>query len=321
MRCRASWRISSVWQAEFSSRLRQNADIARNTWFGVGGRAEWLFKPESASDLAEFFRVRPQEIPVTVIGVGSNLLIRDGGVRGVVVRLGRGFTGVSGVGCRVSDQHLSLHTPHPTPHTLTLGAACLDVHAAQVAAERGIAGLEFLSGIPGTVGGAVAMNAGAYGREISDVLASVEIVTRAGEIRTLTRAECGFSYRKSALPEGAVVTGAVLCGEAGDSSAISARIAEIQAAREETQPIRSKTGGSTFKNPPGHKAWELIDRAGCRGLTRGGAQVSEKHCNFLINTGSATSADLEGLGEEVRARVKAACDIELEWEIRRIGEP
>lgn len=282
--------------------LRPQADIARNTWFGVGGAAEWLFKPEDVGDLAAFMRAKPAGIPVTVIGVGSNLLIRDGGVEGVVVRLGRGFTELHVAACK-----------------LQVGAGCLDVHVANFAAEAGIAGLEFLSGIPGTIGGAVAMNAGAYGADISQVLVEAEVVDAQGNIRTLSNAELGFTYRHSALPEGAIVTRAVLQGQPGEKETIKARIAEIQAAREETQPIRSKTGGSTFKNPPGAKAWELIDKAGCRGLTVGGAQISEKHCNFMINTGAATAADLEKLGEEVRTRVREAAGVELEWEIKRIG--
>lgn len=286
----------------YQSRLRPNAAIARNTWFQVGGPAEYLFKPEDTEDLAAFMREKPEGWPATVIGVGSNLLIRDGGVEGVVVRLGRGFTECWALG------------------NLTVGAACLDVHVAQFAAEQGMAGLEFLSGIPGTIGGAVAMNAGAYGNDMSQVLVEAEAVLPSGEIRTFSNAELGFSYRHSQLPEGAIVTKAVLKGVPGEPDAIKARIAKIQQNREDTQPIRSKTGGSTFKNPPGAKAWELIDKAGCRGLTLGGAQVSEKHCNFLINTGDATAADLENLGEEVRSRVREACGVELEWEIKRIGK-
>lgn len=289
--------------SELFKRLRPNADIARNTWFQVGGAAEFLFKPEDAADLAAFFKAKPAEMPVTVIGVGSNLLIRDGGVKGVVVRLGRGFTKVQVTGCEVQ-----------------VGAGCLDVHVAQYAAEQGVAGLEFLAGIPGTIGGAVMMNAGAYGSDIARVLVEAEIVDAQGNIRTLSNQELGFSYRHSSLPEGAVVTKAVLRGQAGKKEEIAARIAEVQRQREETQPVRSRTGGSTFKNPQGYKAWELIDKAGCRGLRVSGAQVSEKHCNFLINTGNATAADIENLGEEVRKRVKEKFGVELEWEIRRIGE-
>jgi len=296
--------------------MRQNADIGRSTWFQVGGPAEWLFRPEDTGDLADFLKRKTAGLPVTVIGVGSNLLIRDGGVEGVVVRLGRGFTecGVLSAERRESSapgtQHSALH----------VGAACLDVHVAEFAAQNGVAGLEFLSGIPGTIGGAVAMNAGAYGSDISQVLVEAEIVTVSGEIKRLSNAELDFAYRHSALPEGAIVTSAVLKGTHGEPDAIRARIAEIRKSREDTQPVRSRTGGSTFTNPPGRKAWELIEAAGCRGLKRGGAMVSEKHCNFLINTGTATAEDLEELGEEVRRRVKEKCGVELRWEIRRIGK-
>jgi UDP-N-acetylmuramate dehydrogenase len=287
-------------RSEATSRLRENADIARNTWFQVGGRADYLFKPEDAADLAAF--LRENKLPVTIIGVGSNLLIRDGGVEGAVIRLGRGFTQL-----QVASEKLQV------------GAGCLDIHAAAYARDYGIAGLEFLCGIPGTLGGAVKMNAGAYGRDISQVLVSADIVDAQGNIRTLTNKELGFSYRHSSLPEGAIVVSATLQGEKGDAAEIGARMEKIQSEREATQPIRTKTGGSTFKNPPGHKAWELIDQAGCRGLQIGGAQVSPLHCNFLINLGNATAADLENLGEEVRRRVWEKCKINLEWEIKRIG--
>jgi len=302
----------------YANKVRQNADLSKTNWFGVGGRAEYLFKPENVSDLAEFLAALPAEIPVTVLGVGSNIIIRDGGIDGVVVRLGRAFTE-----CRVlsveCEKNLN-YTPNSTLHTLSIGAANLDLNIANFAAENGIAGLEFLSGIPGTIGGAVRMNAGAYGADISQVLVSAEIVTRDGEILEITNAELGFSYRKSNLPEGAIVTKAILQGKAGKREEILARIVEIKKSREETQPIRERTGGSTFKNPEGHKAWELIDRAGCRGLTIGGAQMSEKHCNFMINTGNATASDLENLGEEVIKRVLAKTGITLEWEIKRIGK-
>lgn len=282
--------------------LRADAAIARNTWFQVGGPAEWLFKPKDAEDLAACFKQLPADVPVLVIGVGSNLLIRDGGVDGLVIRLGRGFVDMKADG-----------------EVLEIGAGCLDVNAAQFAAQSGVAGLEFLSGIPGTIGGAVAMNAGAYGAEIKDVLVEAEIITRQGEIQRLPAEAFAFSYRHARLPEGAVVSRVWLKGAAGKPEDIAARIAEIQTAREATQPIRSRTGGSTFKNPDGHKAWQLVDEAGCRGLQRGGAQVSEKHCNFLINTGEASAADIEGLGDEVRARVKAHSGIDLQWEIKRVG--
>lgn len=292
----------------FASRLRPNADLSKTNWFQVGGCAEWLFKPEDAQDLASFFRALPVDVPVTVLGVGSNVIIRDGGIDGVVIKLGRGFTQMQ----IIESSH------HPV---IEIGAACLDVRVAQFACDHSISGMEFLCGVPGTIGGAVKMNAGAYQAEIKDLLMGAEIVTRSGEIKTLAASELGFSYRTSSLPEGAIVTKAVLQGRAGDRGNIAARMKEIQTAREETQPVRSRTGGSTFKNPPGHKAWELIDRAGCRGLSIGGAQVSDKHCNFLINTGDATAADLERLGEEVIRRVENHSGITLEWEIRRIGKP
>jgi UDP-N-acetylmuramate dehydrogenase len=287
------------------ARLRQNADLSKTNWFGVGGRAEYLFKPENASDLADFLAALPAEIPVTVLGVGSNIIIRDGGIDGVVVKLGRSFTE---------------YAVTSTEYQLEVGAANLDLNIANFAAENGIAGLEFLSGIPGTIGGAVRMNAGAYGADISQVLVSAEVVTRDGKILEITNAELGFFYRKSNLPEGAIVTKAILQGKAGKREEIFARIADIKKSREETQPIRERTGGSTFKNPEGNKAWELIDRAGCRGLMVGGAQMSEKHCNFMINTGNATASDLENLGEEVIKRVLAKTGITLEWEIKRIGK-
>lgn len=284
-------------------RLRANADIGKMTWFQVGGPADYLFKPEDTQDLAQFLSTKHKALAVTVIGVGSNLLIRDGGIEGAVVRLGRGFTNIT-----VGDDSV-----------LEVGAACMDVHVAQFACEHGLGGLEFLSGIPGTIGGAVAMNAGAYGSDMSQVLVEAEIVDAQGEIRRLTADELGFSYRHSHLPQGAIVTRAWLKTQAGDVNAIAERMAQIARDREESQPIRSRTGGSTFKNPDGHKAWQLVDDAGCRGLQMGEAQVSSKHCNFLINLGDATATDLEALGEEVRARVKAKSGIELEWEIKRMG--
>jgi UDP-N-acetylmuramate dehydrogenase len=292
----------------FRSRLRQGADLSKSNWFRVGGPAQWLFRPEHSNDLAGFLALLPHEVPVTVLGVGSNLIVRDGGLDGVVIRLGRGFTQITTQGQQV-----------------TAGAAALSLNAALVACEKGISGLEFLSGIPGTIGGAVWMNAGAYGSDTSQVLVEAEIVERSGKVRRLTREEIGFSYRHSNLPEGAIVTQAVFKGGTGDRYEISKTIQDISSSREATQPIRSRTGGSTFKNPPenisgGHKAWELIDKAGCRGLTMGGAQVSEKHCNFLINTGEATAKDLEGLGEEVIRRVRDKTGITLEWEIKRLGK-
>ena len=292
---------------QFSSRLRQNADLSKTNWFRVGGLAEWLFKPENTQDLSDFLRALPPDIPVTVLGVGSNVIVRDGGIDGVVVKLSRGFAQAQ-------------ITNHQSPITIVVGAAMLDLNAALFACDHGLAGLEFLSGIPGTIGGAVRMNAGAYGREIKDVLVECEVVLRSGEVKIFTAEECGFSYRKSSFPEGAIVTQALLKVEQGERVEIATRIQDIQKQREETQPIRSRTGGSTFKNPEGLKAWELIDRAGCRGMTVGGAQMSEKHCNFIINTGSATAADLETLGNRVIEIVKDKTGVTLEWEIKRIGK-
>ena len=288
-------------------RLTANAPLAAVTWFRTGGPAEVLFKPADADDLAQFIAAKPADVPVTVIGVGSNLLVRDGGVPGVVIRLGRGFAGVA----READ-------------TLLCGAAALDLNVALFARDAGIAGLEFLSGIPGTIGGAIRMNAGAYGREMTDVLLRAEAIDGQGRRHWLSHAELGLGYRHCAVPEDWIFVAAALKAVAGDPAGIQARIAEIQAAREAAQPIRARTGGSTFANPTdpraeGRKAWQLIDLAGCRGLRRGGAQVSEKHCNFLINTGDATADDIERLGEEVRARVAARFGVTLRWEIRRIG--
>jgi UDP-N-acetylmuramate dehydrogenase len=290
-------------------RYRENAPLSSVTWFRVGGPAEVSFRPADRDDLVEFLAHKPGDVPVTVIGVGSNLLVRDGGVRGVVVRLGRAFTEIAADG-----------------HDLVCGAAALDLNAAKVAQAAGIAGLEFLCGVPGTIGGALRMNAGAYGRELENVLVEAEAVDPEGGLHRLGREDFGFSYRHSAVPAGWIFLGTRLRGRPEAPAAIARRMAEIQTARGDSQPIRSRTGGSTFKNPDpevsgGAKAWQLIDRAGCRGLRRGGAMVSEQHCNFLINTGMATGADLEELGEEIRTRVRADCGVELEWEIRRIGEP
>ncbi len=283
-------------------RLAANAPIGNLTWFRVGGPAELLFRPADEDDLSGFLAALPAKIPVTVIGVGSNLLVRDGGIAGVTIRLGRGFVDVE----TDVDQ-------------VTAGAGALDANVALTAAQAGIAGLEFLSGVPGTVGGGFQTNAGAYGREFKDVLISADAVDRAGTIHRVSAAELGFSYRHSAAPADWIFTAAIFRGTQGDRIAIAERLAEIQAAREASQPIRARTGGSTFANPPGHQAWQLIDAAGCRGLARGGAMVSEKHTNFLINTGDATAADIETLGEEVRRRVEDRFGITLEWEIRRIG--
>ena len=285
-------------------RLTADAPLAPVTWFRVGGPAEVMFRPADEADLAEFLAKRPTDVPVTVIGVASNLLVRDGGVDGVVVRLGRGFAAIEVSGTRV-----------------TAGAAVLDLNVAIAARAAGVGGLEFLSGIPGTIGGALRMNAGAYGREIKDVLEHATALDNAGTRHVLSLAEMGLTYRHCGVAEDWIFTSAALRGTEADRDAIQQRMAQIQSEREASQPIRARTGGSTFANPPGHKAWELIDRAGCRGLTRGGAMVSEKHTNFLINTGTATAADIEGLGEEVRRRVFEKFGVTLEWEIRRIGRP
>ncbi|NGM19959.1 UDP-N-acetylmuramate dehydrogenase [Roseomonas stagni] len=284
-------------------RVQQDAPLAPFTWFRVGGPAEWLVRPADVDDLLLLLRDLPESVPLSIIGAASNLIIRDGGVRGVVVRLGGkafGEVSVDGDG-------------------IIAGAAALDAVVAEHAAATGLAGLEFLCGIPGAIGGAVAMNAGAYGSEVKDVLDWAEVATPAGVIRMAAQ-DFAFAYRKAVLPARGVVTRARFHARPGDAAAISTRMAEIRAAREATQPVRARTGGSTFKNPPGAKAWALVDAAGCRGLVRGGAQVSEKHTNFLLNLGGATAADIEGLGEEMRARVLATSGVSLEWEIKRIGE-
>ena len=283
-------------------RLVADAPLGPQTWFRTGGPAEVLFRPADVEDLSSFLASLPVDVSVMVLGVGSNLLVRDGGVKGVVIRLMRGFTGILVEG-----------------HEVVSGAGALDLNVALTAREHSLAGLEFLSGIPGTIGGAVAMNGGAYGGELSQALVSAEAVDRAGVVHRVDAADLGFSYRHSAAPADWIFTSARLRAAPGEQLAIARRIAEIDAARTESQP-RSRTGGSTFVNPPGHKAWELIDGAGCRGLRLGDAQVSEKHCNFLINLGAATAADIEALGEEVRRRVFEQSGVRLEWEIRRIGE-
>jgi UDP-N-acetylmuramate dehydrogenase len=285
-------------------RVQSDAPLAPFTWFRVGGPADALVRPADAADLAQFLRTLPLDIPVHAIGACSNLIIRDGGLPGVVIRLARGFGAVS-----------------VEADSVIAGAAALDVTVAEHAAAAGLTGLEFLSGIPGSIGGAVVMNGGAYGGDVASCLDWAEIVTRSDEQRRLSAADLAFAYRHSRLPHGAVVVRARLRAQRGSPTTIAARMAEIRATREASQPVRARTGGSTFRNPPDMKAWELIDAAGCRGLTRGGAQVSEKHCNFLINTGTATAADLEGLGEEVRRRVFAATGVTLEWEIHRVGIP
>lgn len=285
-------------------RGRYSADVALApiTWFRVGGAAEVVFRPADEADLAQFLAGRPVDVPLTVIGVGSNLLVRDGGVPGVVVRLGRAFAAVTIDGT-----------------TISAGAGCLDLNVALAARDAGLAGLEFLSGIPGTIGGALRMNAGAYGREMQDIVVSARALDAGGNAHALAAADLAFAYRHCAIAADWIFVAAGLEGRPDDAVSVARRIEEIRRVREASQPIRARTGGSTFANPPGMKAWELIDRAGCRGLVRGGAKVSEQHCNFLINTGGATAADLEGLGEEVRARVLATSGVRLEWEIRRIG--
>ncbi len=287
---------------EVRGRYSENTPLDKITWFRVGGPAEVMFRPADAEDLARFFESRPADVPVTVIGVGSNLLVRDGGVPGVVIRLGRGFADITTDGSRI-----------------TAGAAAPGLNVALTARDAGIAGFEFLSGIPGTIGGALRMNAGAYGHEMNDVVVSAQALDPQGRLHRLSPGDLGFAYRHSAVDDDWIFTSAEMEGMEGNEGKIAKRMAEIRGARETTQPVRTPTGGSTFANPPGAKAWELIDQAGCRGLTRGGAMVSEKHCNFLVNTGGATAADLEGLGEEVRRRVKEQSGVTLEWEIRRIG--
>jgi UDP-N-acetylmuramate dehydrogenase len=283
-------------------RLLPNQSLAELTWFRVGGPAQVLFMPEDESDLAHLLGALPAEIPVTVVGLGSNLIVRDGGVAGIVVRLGRGFNDVTIDGMRV-----------------VAGAAVPDVKVARAAQEAGLAGLAFMRGIPGAVGGALRMNGGAYQGETKDVLVEARAVDRQGRIHVLKNADMHYSYRHCGAPEDFIFTQATFEGRPGDRAAIAAEMDKITESREATQPIKSRTGGSTFKNPPGQKAWQLIDAAGCRGLIVGGAQVSELHCNFLINRGSASAADIETLGETVRRRVKENSGVELEWEIKRIG--
>jgi UDP-N-acetylmuramate dehydrogenase len=283
-------------------RLLANQSLAELTWFRVGGPAQVLFVPEDEADLAYALAHLPRELPVTVVGLGSNLIVRDGGVPGVAIRLGRGFGNIAVENTR-----------------LRVGTAVPDVRVARAAQEAGVAGLAFMRGIPGAVGGALRMNGGAYGRETKDVLVEARGVDRSGTMRTFTNAEMGFSYRHSGVGDDVIFTQALFHGEPGNPQKIAAEMEAITEAREATQPVKSRTGGSTFKNPPGAKAWQLIDAAGCRGLKRGDAQVSELHCNFLINLGNASAADIESLGETVRARVKDTSGVDLEWEIKRIG--
>jgi UDP-N-acetylmuramate dehydrogenase len=292
-----------VTMPQVRGRLTHNAPLAPLVWFKSGGDAEWLFEPKDEDDLVQFLRELDPEMPVMALGLGSNLIVRDGGVPGVVVRLGKPFAKIE-----------------PLDETgLRCGGGASGILVSSTARDHAIAGLEFLRGIPGTVGGFVRMNGGAYGREVSDILVSARLVLRSGEVVEWPLERLGYTYRHSDVPADAVVVEAVFRGVPGDPEAIAAEMDAIARAREESQPLRSRTGGSTFKNPAGHKAWALIDAAGCRGLTMGDAQVSEKHCNFLLNLGSASSTEIEALGEEVRRRVEAKTHIMLEWEIQRVG--
>ncbi|HEX8840979.1 MAG TPA: UDP-N-acetylmuramate dehydrogenase [Sphingomicrobium sp.] len=284
-------------------KLTPNAPLAPLVWFKSGGNADWLFEPKDEEDLTAFLSELDPDVPVMALGLGSNLIVRDGGVPGVVVRLGKAFA----------------RTEQLDETSLRCGGGASGILVSSTARDAGIAGLEFLRGIPGTVGGFVRMNGGAYGREVKDILVSARIALRGGTVEEWPLKKLGYTYRHSEIPEGAIVVEATFRGTPGRPDAIGAEMDAIARAREESQPLRSRTGGSTFKNPPGHKAWALIDAAGCRGLTLGDAQVSEKHCNFLLNLGSASSADIEALGEEVRRRVQAKTNIMLEWEIQRVG--
>ena len=301
----ASARPSSDWIDRLPpvrGRIARAVPLGAMTWFRVGGPAELLFRPADAEDLAQFLAALPEEVPVTAIGVGSNLLVRDGGVPGVVIRLAGPLAEVA-VGGRMIEA----------------GAGALDLTVAMTALDAGLGGMEFLSGVPGTIGGALRMNAGAFGGEMKDVTRGATALDRAGTLHRLGPDDLGFGYRSCRVPDGWIFLAASLEGAPSDRDAIARRMDEIRATREANQPTRVRTGGSTFANPPGAKAWELIDRAGCRGLTRGGAMISEKHCNFLLNTGNASAAELEDLGDEVRRRVLESSGIELHWEIRRIG--
>lgn len=295
--------MSVAIMPKVAGKLKAGAALAPLVWFKSGGAAEFLFEPKDAEDLQAFLREIEPDMPVWPLGLGSNLIVRDGGMPGVTVRLGKAFAQVD----RIDET------------TLKIGGGASGILVSSKARDAGIAGLEFLRGIPGTVGGFVRMNGGAYGREVKDILAECDVILRDGSRVTLPVAELNYSYRHSELPDGAIVVSATFVGTQGDPAAIGAEMDRIAAEREASQPLRSKTGGSTFKNPDGHKAWKLVDEAGCRGLTIGGAQVSEKHTNFLINLGDATSSDIEALGEEVRRRVKDKSGVELQWEIQRVG--
>ena len=295
--------MSIALDIRVKGKLKPNAPLAPLVWFKSGGAAELLFEPADREDLIAFVADLDPDTPVMALGLGSNMIVRDGGVPGVTVRLGKAFSKIE----RLDDL------------TLKCGGGASGILVSSSARDAGIAGVEFLRSIPGTVGGFVRMNGGAYGRETCDILAECEVVLRSGEVVTLSAEALGYTYRHGNLPEGAIVISATFQGQPGEPEAIQAEMDRIAAAREATQPLRSKTGGSTFKNPPGHKAWALVDAAGCRGLTIGDAQVSRKHCNFLLNLGNATSSDIEQLGEEVRRRVQDQTNITLEWEIQRIG--
>jgi UDP-N-acetylmuramate dehydrogenase len=290
---------------ELKGRLKVNAPLSDITWFRVGGPAQILFTPADECDLAYLLKHAPSELPVTVIGLGSNLLVRDGGIEGIVIRLGRGFGEVT-----IEEGN-----------RVRAGAAVPDVKVARAAADAGIAGLSFYRGIPGCVGGALRMNGGAHGRETCDVLVEARAVDRNGAIHTRGVADMNYSYRHSGVPEDIIFTEALFQGEAGDRAEILAEMDQIADYRADAQPVKARTGGSTFKNPPGHSAWKLIDSAGLRGFQVGGAKVSEKHCNFLINEGNATAADIEELGQAIRRQVKETSGITLEWEIKRLGVP
>ncbi|WP_353216807.1 UDP-N-acetylmuramate dehydrogenase [Sandarakinorhabdus sp.] len=283
-------------------RLTPDAPLAPLLWFKAGGAADWLFEPADPDDLCAFLKALPADMPVLALGLGSNLIVRDGGVAGVVVRLGKPFAKVSADG-----------------ETLICGGGASGISVSSAARDAGVAGLEFLRGIPGTVGGFVRMNGGAYGREVADVLVEITVITRAGTVETRLASALDYSYRHSNLADGEIVVSARLRGRPGDKAAIQAEMDRIAAAREASQPLRTRTGGSTFKNPAPHKAWELVHNAGCRGLRVGGAEVSEKHSNFLINSHRASAADIEALGELVRAHVLARAGVNLEWEIQRVG--
>lgn len=292
------------WLPQVKGELRFDVSLAPMTWLGVGGVADILFRPLDEEDLSTFLRAKALDVPVTLIGAASNLLIRDGGIPGVVIRLGAGFQEIE----RVDDG-------------LKVGCGVMGHVLAQMACEEGLSGLEFLSGIPGTLGGAIRMNAGAHGREVKDILSQLTGIDLKGNRHVLDNRDCGFAYRHSQIPAELIISSAVLQGIPGNKEEIRAKIAAYKEYREQSQPQKVRTGGSTFKNPPGHKAWELIDKAGCRGLKIGQAQISPKHCNFMLNLGGASAHELESLGEEVRKRVKANSGIELEWEIQRLGRP